>query len=318
MSSTIRQIIATKNVDLAELTACANFMFIGFSLQSSFMIIKNTPRSKVSQSNAQLLKAEVQKFAQNKTKDFIRARIPGLLIGLIDFSCNLTENVSSATSLSQFKQFLNQLNSFQLDHTQTETLLTLCSSETGLGQSYYTSYLNRQLDNVASFFNGEVPNSFSNALREFSALLNNRKLELNAALPLPIPPSASSTTSDSPPSAPPTTSDSPTSATVLTPVSGQDAVGSSSESAPTLRVLTKTPTTTNSGTTQETTKPTSVEIEPKDNTRTALLESQIRDLEDKLEAQRLSNETQVFESKWKYGLVGLVLGGFVVYLFKRD
>ena len=288
MPISLTSAITNRNVDITQLDALFTFMYIGITFQTSFQLLKGVSRSTIKQSEANILKAQILNFGKNRQKAFVRARLPGILIGVIEYSVNKANQVSESDAQSIFEAYLQKLNTIDFEDAQCTALLNLCSAK-GLGQVYYTQVLNAKLDSVAVFFSGVTPNSFSNALREFSALLNKRKEALASNTPLPTPTLVPVAPSDT---APPPLVPSPPSAP------------SEPQEQPLPRVIERVPPA-----------PSNTQAQP--TTQELSLKNENDNLKQQLSRQRVSCETAQNKIRWMYGVGGFFVGCAVTYFVCR-
>ncbi len=164
--------IQARSVDLDDLQALIQYLGVGLSFQSAFKILKHSNRSSISKAQATRLRNEFLILVEGKPKSYLRARLPLFMIGLVQYSTQATLSLPVLNRIDSFKSILNGFDSNTLSVDVLQTLKAICSQ--GLSLPYYTSKLNSTLDPVSSFFDGQTPNSFSNALAEFVSLLDRR------------------------------------------------------------------------------------------------------------------------------------------------
>jgi hypothetical protein len=159
--------ILTRDVDLDGVESLLFFMNLGFSLSSKFKVLKADRRGDISKAAAEQLKSTFSELMRGLSKSQARALIPAFLIGLVVFSKETSTGVPIATRLQAFKTYIQRVKENTL--ADDERGATLQILHEGFSQSYYKDKLNPTLDSVSSVFNGQTPNSFTNAVNELTA-----------------------------------------------------------------------------------------------------------------------------------------------------
>ncbi len=167
MDST-NSIISAEDVDLNEIDSLLRYLAIGFSLASGFQVVKSRRSSSIPKSEANALRDEFSTMFGGKQKQYLRKRIPLLLIGLIRFGVDKSEAVGFAKRISDFKSLIRKYDENSIS-PEERTILTEMSES--LSRPYYSNTLNASLDPISGFFAGKAPGSFSNALSEFADTL---------------------------------------------------------------------------------------------------------------------------------------------------
>lgn len=168
MNST-RTIIVNNDVNLSEIENLLRYLAIGFSLSSSFQVVKSRQASRIPKSEADRLRAEFSNLFNRKPKSYLRKRLPLLLIGLVKFGTDKSEAVGLDRRVQAFRDLVRKYDEEQFSPEERTTLLTMADS---LSKPYYARTLNASLDPLSSFFEGQKPNSYSNAVSEFISSLD--------------------------------------------------------------------------------------------------------------------------------------------------
>lgn len=159
--------ILTRDVDLDGIESLLFFMNVGFSLNSKFKVLKADRRGDISKAAAERLKSTFSEIMRGLSKSQARALIPAFLIGLVVFSKETSAGVPIATRLQAFKTYIQKVKDNNLANDERESTLQILRE--GFSQSYYRDKLNPTLDSVSSLFNGQTPNSFTNAVNEMTS-----------------------------------------------------------------------------------------------------------------------------------------------------
>lgn len=168
-----KSIILEERVDLDELESLLRYLALGFTFFSKFSVIANNSNAAIPKSEANTLKQKFDKTFSGKSKSYLRARIPILLIGIVQFSDSRAQGAPLSDRAAQFENLIKDVDSGTLSRNEFDTLIQ--TAQNGLNRPYYTSKLNQTLDPLSSFFDGQTPNSFSNALLDTVALLQSKK-----------------------------------------------------------------------------------------------------------------------------------------------
>lgn len=168
MNST-QTIIVSNDVDLSEIENLLRYLAIGFSLSSSFQVVKSRQASRIPKSEADRLRAEFSSLFNRKPKAYLRKRLPLLLIGLVKFGTDKSEAVGLDQRILAFRDLIRKYDENQFTPEERSSVLTMANS---LSTPYYANTLNRSLDPLSSFFEGQKPRSYSNAVAEFISTLD--------------------------------------------------------------------------------------------------------------------------------------------------
>ena len=162
-----RDAVLNRRVDLQGLSSLLNYATLGISSAKEFSILKGAPP---------LPKPEVDAFRETlfsilagKPKDYIRPRIPLLLIGLVDFEERRLRGEPLEKRLLQLKNYVKAVDSQLLSAKEVESLHTTLSE--GFAKPHYSEYLDSKVDPFAPFFEGKAPGSFTKAVEEATQLI---------------------------------------------------------------------------------------------------------------------------------------------------
>lgn len=164
MMEPTRSVIASNSVDLSEIEALLRFLALGFSFASSFQVIKSNTLSSIPKSEATRLRTEFSALFGGRAKRYLRKRLPLLLIGLVQFAVQKSNSVELTQRLTDFKDLIRKYDDADFSVTERSAILDMA---THLEKPYYSDFLNSTLDPLSSFFDGQTPKSFSNAVTEF-------------------------------------------------------------------------------------------------------------------------------------------------------
>ena len=168
MNST-QPIIVSNDVDLSEIENLLRYLAIGFSLSSSFQVVKSRQASRIPKSEADRLRAEFSSLFNRKPKAYLRKRLPLLLIGLVKFGTDKSEAIGLDQRTLSFRDLIRKYDENQFTPEERSSVLTMADS---LSRPYYANTLNTALDPLSAFFEGRKPRSYSNAVAEFVSTLD--------------------------------------------------------------------------------------------------------------------------------------------------
>jgi hypothetical protein len=158
-------------IDLDGLESLLRYLAIGFTLDIDFRILKGAGASaKIPLSEADRLKRLFGDQFYGKSKSYLRAHLPNLILGLAVFSKSRAEGVPLSVRLDALKRGIGDLDSGEITDVDLEALLF--AARDGLGRPYYSG-LNDVLDPAAQFFGGQAPGSFTKSLQECVRILES-------------------------------------------------------------------------------------------------------------------------------------------------
>lgn len=172
----IERSVLSDAVDLDGLEGLLRYLAIGFTPDTKFRILKtNDHTAEIPKSEADRLKSQFFRMFGGKPKSYLRSRIPILVLGIVMFSDGKARGQSLNDRLSAFAKLIQDVDSANLSNEDLVSLRRLVGE--GLDRLYYTQYLNSALDPFASFFDGQTPRSFSNAVQECVRALDSQGIQ---------------------------------------------------------------------------------------------------------------------------------------------
>lgn len=162
----VRAVIVRNDVDLSEIESLLRYLAIGFSLASSFQVVKSQQGSRISKSEADRLRSEFSVMFNGRPKSYLRRRIPLLLIGLTQFGVGKAQGLALNQRVQGFKDLVRKYDAQEFPIGEQRQILEMAEA---LSKPYYATQLNASLDPISSFFEGIKPNSYSNAVSEFKS-----------------------------------------------------------------------------------------------------------------------------------------------------
>jgi len=172
----IERILVAKQVDLSEIKSAMVYVASGFTLSSGFKVVKKSGVASLTKKKVDAIRTVVNSRIGGSKKK-LRLCIPMLISLLVGYAIG--------DSKEAIGQYISEMLGNRLNSTDLAATLKILNGI--MKDSFYTSYMNRELDPFVEFFGGSKPNSFSKAVVELVAYINTPALQEPSAPPVRQP-----------------------------------------------------------------------------------------------------------------------------------